>query len=186
MSSSTTHCCSSTTGEVQGGQPTLVECIRFRGRDRRINISQEIGTKYITFGTLLLEERTGERVSAIAHKHAYDCEQASLEILEEWVAGRGKQPVTWNTLIEILHDIKLSTLAREIEAVKFPAEDVEDKPAEVIEDSKERTSVSDACTTEDSDSSIDIHKLHAVICELLSHFETEQSEASANSGNSNI
>ena len=116
----------------------------------------------------------------------YNSEQASLEILEEWFAGRGKQPVTWNTLIGVLDDIELKTLAREIEAVKFPAEDVEDKPAEVIEDSNKRTNVGDACTTEDSDSSIDIHKLHAVICKLLSHFETEQSEASANSDNSNI
>ena len=49
-----------------------------------------------------------------------DSEQASLEILEEWIAGRGKQPVTWNTLIEVLHEIELGMLAREIEAVKLP------------------------------------------------------------------
>ena len=110
----------STTGEIQVDQPTLIECVRFRGRERRINISQEIGTKYTTFGTLLLEERTGERVSALAHKHMSDCEQICLEILKEWFAGRGKQPVTWNTLIEVLHDIELCTLAREIAAVKFP------------------------------------------------------------------
>ena len=109
-------------------QVTLIECVRFRGRERRINISQEIGTKYITFGTLLLEERTGERVSAIArdHKHMHNSEQTSMEILEEWIAGRGKQPVTWNTLIEVLHDIELSSLAREIAAVKPPAEVTED------------------------------------------------------------
>ena len=47
-----------------------------------------------------------------------DCEQTTMEILEEWIAGRGKQPVTWNTLTEVLHDIELSTLAKEIEAVK--------------------------------------------------------------------
>ena len=57
-----------------------------------------------------------------------------MEILEEWIAGRGKCPVTWNTLIEVLHDIELSTLAREIAAVKLPA-DVEDRPTEDTEDS---------------------------------------------------
>ena len=56
----------------------------------------------------------------MAHKHAYDCEQTSLEILEEWIAGSGKQPVTWNTLIDVLHDIELGTLAREVAAVKLP------------------------------------------------------------------
>jgi len=125
-------------GEVQVDQPTLVECVWFRGRERRINISQEIGTKYITFGSLLLEERTGESVSAIAHKHMYDSEQTSLEILQEWIAGRGRHPITWNTLIEVLHDIELSTLAREIEAVKLPVV-VEERPTEVNEDSNQGT-----------------------------------------------
>ena len=119
MTSSTAHCFFSTTGEAQVDQPTLIECVRFRGRERRINISREIGTKYITFGTLLLEERTGERVSAIAQKHMNDSEQTSMEILKEWLAGRGKHPVTWNTLIEVLHDTELRTLAREIEGVKL-------------------------------------------------------------------
>jgi len=119
MTFSSIHCFFSITGEAQVDQPTLVECVRFRGRERRINISQEIGTKYPTFGTLLLEERTGERVSAIAQKHMNDSEQISLEILQEWIAGRGRHPVTWNTLIEVLHDTELCTLAREIEAVKL-------------------------------------------------------------------
>ena len=119
MTSSTARWFFSTTGEAQVDRPTLIECVRFRGRERRINISQEIGTKYITFGTLLLEERTGERVSAIAQKHMNDSEQTSMEILKEWLAGRGKHPVTWNTLIEVLHDTELRTLAREIEGVKL-------------------------------------------------------------------
>jgi len=140
----------STSGKVQVDQPTLIECVRFRGRERRINISQEIGTKYITFGTLLLEERTGERVNAIALKHRNDSEQTSMEILEEWIAGRGKHPINWSTLIEVLHDIELSTLAREIEAAKFST----DRPTEVNEDSNQETN-SEICTrlTEDSDGS---------------------------------
>ena len=136
MISSAVHgqCCFSTTGEVQIDRPTLIECVRFRGRERRFNISQEIGTNCITFGTLLLEETNGERVNTIAHKHMYDSEQTTMEILEEWIAGRGKHPVTWNTLVEVLHDIELSALAREIEAIKLPAED---RPTQ---DSNQRTS----------------------------------------------
>jgi len=137
LTSSTLHCCFSTTGETEVDQPTLVECVRFRGRERRINISQEIGTKYITFGTLLLEERTGERVNAIAHKHMSNSEQTSLEILEEWIAGRGKHPVTWSTLTEVLHDIELSTLATEIEVVKF-LDGEKYRPTEAIEHSDQR------------------------------------------------
>ena len=59
-----------------------------------------------------------------------DCEQTCLEILREWLAGRGKQPITWKTLIEVLDDIELCTLAREIATVKLLSEDIQDGPTE--------------------------------------------------------
>ena len=56
----------------------------------------------------------------MARKHHYDAEEINTEILQEWLTGRGRQPVNWATLFEILHDIELSALAGEIEAVKCP------------------------------------------------------------------
>ena len=78
----------------------------------------EIGTKYVQFGTFLLVDSTGSRIETMAHKHLNDAERINIEILKEWLTGRGKQPVTWATLIEVLRDIELSILADEIEAVK--------------------------------------------------------------------
>ena len=102
----------------QVDQPTLIECIRFRGRKARINIPQEIGIKYYQFGLLLLEDDTGAKIDSIAHKHRDVPEQINMGVLKEWITGRGKHPVTWKTLVEVLRDIELSTLAEEIEAVK--------------------------------------------------------------------
>ena len=102
----------------QADQPTLIECIRFRGRERRINIPQEIGVKYRDFGLLLLEDHNGARIRALAHKHNNDSNEINIEIIEEWVAGKGKHPITWKTLTQVLRDIELSTLAKEIEAIK--------------------------------------------------------------------
>ena len=48
-----------------------------------------------------------------------NAERINTEILWEWIAGRGKKPVTWGTLIEVLRDIELCTLASEIAAVKL-------------------------------------------------------------------
>ena len=104
--------------DVQTDRPTLIECIRFRGREKRINIPQEIGVKYRDFGLLLLEDHNGARIRAIALKHMNDANEINIEIIEEWVAGKGKHPVTWKTLIQVLYDIELSTLAGEIEAIK--------------------------------------------------------------------
>ena len=47
-----------------------------------------------------------------------DANKINIEIIEEWVAGKGKHPVTRKTLTEFLHDIELLTLAEEIEAIK--------------------------------------------------------------------
>ena len=100
-------------------QPTLPECIGLKGLERRINLPQEIGTKYKAFGTLLLEDRTGERVNAISLRHMNNAEKVNVTILEEWIAGKGKHPVTWKTLTKTLQDLELNVLAGEIEAVKL-------------------------------------------------------------------
>ena len=99
--------------------PTLTECLRFQGRERRINLPQEISVKYYQFGCHLLDDGTGATIRSIAHKHRDDAEQVTLEILKEWITGRGKHPVTWKTLAQVLQDIDLSTLASEIKASKY-------------------------------------------------------------------
>ena len=99
-------------------QPTLIECIKFRGRERRINIPQEIGTKYNDFGLFLLEDENRQRVKSIAHSYQNKAEEINKEIIEQWITGRGKHPVTWKTLTEVLRDIELNMLAEEIEAIK--------------------------------------------------------------------
>ena len=105
-----------------GEHPSLIELVRFRGRERRINIPQEISTKYPQFGILLLEDTNGARVRNMEHKHQRNAEQINTEILEEWVNGRGRQPVSWEILTEVLRDVKLGQLASDIEAVKLCTE----------------------------------------------------------------
>ena len=73
------------------------------------------------FGTSLLDDRNGSRVKIMAHRHRHNTEQINREILQEWLTGRGKQPETWATLVEVLRDIQLTPLASEIEAVRCPA-----------------------------------------------------------------
>ena len=102
-----------------GTKPTLPELLKFTCTDDRVlNIPVEVATKYVNFGIFLLDDRTGSRVKIIAHKNHNDAEQINIAILQEWLTGKGKQPVTWTTLIEVLRDIELSTLAGDIEAVK--------------------------------------------------------------------
>ena len=104
-----------------GTEPFLVDLLKFTCTDGKVlSVPVEIATKYVQFGAFILDDRNGSRVKIMAHKHLNDAERINTEILQEWLAGKGKQPVSWTTLIEVLHDIELTTLAREIEAVKRP------------------------------------------------------------------
>ena len=96
----------------------MIELVRFRGKTKRINIPQEISTTFYQFGILLLEDETGARVKSIEYRYRGNSEQISAEILEQWINGKGKQPVTWGTLVKVLRDVELTTLARDIVAVK--------------------------------------------------------------------
>ena len=42
----------------------------------------------------------------------------NMEIFQLWLSGAGLQPVSWKTLVNILYDIKLDTMADEIFAAK--------------------------------------------------------------------
>ena len=81
-----------------------------------------------------------------------DAEEINTEVLEQWITGKGKHPVTWKTLTEVLYDIELSTLAGEIEVVKchtgIPTEDPiqKDIPAE---ESKQSTGHTPPSGTDD-------------------------------------
>ena len=96
----------------------MLECTRFPGKQRTINIPQEIGPSYYNFGLNILDDPNGTRVKNIERDYR-EIERINTEILREWVTGRGKKPVSWGTLTEVLHDIQLGALASKIEEVKL-------------------------------------------------------------------
>ena len=97
----------------------MPELLTFTYADNtEVHIVKEIGTKYEQFGILLLQDRTGASVKNIAHRCSNDPERINTEILRQWLAGMGKLPVTWATLVEVLRDIGLSTLADGISTVQ--------------------------------------------------------------------
>ena len=100
-------------------KPSLQELLRFVCTDGRpVNIPVEIGSKYLQFGIFLLDDSTGARIMSMASRHHDNAERINTEILHEWLTGSGKKPVNWETLVKVLRDIELSTLADEIAADK--------------------------------------------------------------------
>ena len=85
--------------------------------NERINIIREIGMNYHSLGTHLLQDKTGTHVDTISFNRRP--EEATREILRQWLKGSGQQPVTWRTLTEALDKAELHRLARDIRAVKM-------------------------------------------------------------------
>ena len=94
--------------------PTLPELLHFPVGEERINIIEQIGTKYYEFGIHLLQDNTGSKMDTIMA----DCHGVSLninrQILCKWIRGGGKQPVTWATLATEIDKCGLTELAKTI------------------------------------------------------------------------
>ena len=76
----------------------------------------EIGTNYEKFGTLLLEDKKGNKVKNIKVSEHGDPVDITVEILKQWLQGKGRKPVTWQTLIKCLRDTNLNVLVANIES----------------------------------------------------------------------
>ena len=64
----------------------------------------------------LLGDDTRVKVETLAMKHSQDPDRINLEILSNWLQGLGKQPVTWSTLVQVLRDLDLKSVANDIES----------------------------------------------------------------------
>ena len=94
------------------GRPTLPELLC-------LEILEGVGPNYITFGVLLLNDKTGSRVMALKKECQGVAHDVLLRILQEWLEGKGLGPVTWETLVQTLRNTKLFTLADSVKAAKL-------------------------------------------------------------------
>ena len=95
--------------------PTMMDIICFPLQDsKKVDLTKEVGTKYLQFGILLLEDQTGARISAMERELAKNAQDINYRVFQEWLQGNGRKPVSWVTLISVLKDIGLSQLAKSI------------------------------------------------------------------------
>ena len=70
--------------------------------------------KYRTFGIILLQDDTGEKMAIIDNDCRGKAEEITLSVLGKWVRGGGMS-VTWESLITALRKCELLLLAEQIE-----------------------------------------------------------------------
>ena len=71
------------------------------------------------FGIQILEDGDGERMNAIENELKCNAERINIRVFQLWLQGRGRQPVTYATLVTVLQDIGLNKLAKDIRDAKL-------------------------------------------------------------------
>ena len=77
-------------------------------------VHEKVGTEYLIFGTILLNDEDGSLLKTIQDDCHYKCDRINCNILCDWVRGKGR-PVTWRVLIETLRTCNLNELADKIQ-----------------------------------------------------------------------
>ena len=86
--------------------------------DGKVNLAEKIGVNYYDFGVLLLEDDDGDQITAIEKELGKNAADINRQVLRLWLKGKGRQPVTWATLVAVLQDVELVELAKGIKVVK--------------------------------------------------------------------
>ena len=102
-------------------KPKMLELSHLKKRNGEfIRIKKKIGSYYEDLGHDLLKDDDGVITTEIRNECHYNGPQIVGEIFQRWLLGQGRHPVIWRTLIEVLKNIELSELAKDIESCLCP------------------------------------------------------------------
>ena len=106
---------SSQTSETTSDIPTLPSLLEFPGKNGNINFAEKIGNNG-TFRILLLDDQDGSKIDAIRTEYRDKADTINLEVLSQWIKGRGKKPVNWSTFAKVLRNSGDNSLAEIVES----------------------------------------------------------------------
>ena len=76
-----------------------------------IDLPSRIGPKIKVFGTLLLQDKHGDKMDVIRANHQGRPEDMGMEVLRKWLAGKGVE-VTWESLMATLKEKQTTSYGR--------------------------------------------------------------------------
>ena len=103
-------------------QPTLMQLKYLRlpsmidGRDEYLNIVQRTASHYAKLAMHLLDDVNCVITESLEMQFHHNPERIATAVYMNWISGTGRKPISWQTLVCVLRDIQLNSLAEEIEA----------------------------------------------------------------------
>jgi len=97
----------------------MIQLVKYTGSDgqpKEFHLLENIQGKWRDIGTLLRIENA--TLDKFEHKHQGDLKEQCRDVLQTWReegSRSEKYPVTWSGLLEVLKDVQLKEVARELE-----------------------------------------------------------------------
>ena len=98
-------------------KPSIDQLSLFRSRNTgtHIKIINAVAPKWRQFAVLLDFDEDGTKIDHIqAEKAIHGPVECCTEMFKTWLRGEGKQPASWELLIELLDDFELKYLAQQV------------------------------------------------------------------------
>ena len=82
-------------------KPTMPQLLSFQGKTECFDVAQEIGIQWRVIGTILLDDKNGTIMPAIAQQFANNVQDINMEVLSRWIQRKGIE-CTWRVLLDAL------------------------------------------------------------------------------------
>ena len=95
--------------------PQLHELQRLCRDDDTVNVIKAVAPFWKKFALYLTMD--GNMVEIWETNHVCQVEDAAMKLFGHWLKGNGRQPISWKTLIQALHENDLSIIAIKVEEI---------------------------------------------------------------------
>ena len=95
--------------------PELHELQRLCRDDDTVNVIKAIAPSWKKFALYLTMD--GNMVEIWETNHVCQVEDAAMKLFGHWLKGNGRQPISWKTLIQALHENDLPIIATKVEEI---------------------------------------------------------------------
>eukprot|EP00731_Ephydatia_muelleri_P033539 Em0032g1a len=87
------------------------------GMKKYVSIILRTSNCYTKLAMYLLNDDNCDIVDSLKEKCRGDPVEIVTAVYKKWINGAGRQPVTWQTLLDVLREIEQNSLAEDIETV---------------------------------------------------------------------
>ena len=99
-------------------KPRLAALMKLKGNKEEVSVIKSVAPEWKQLGISMDFDETGEFLELVASNDTLKTPiDRCQKMFQHWLNGNGVEPMTWNTLIELLRDNSKANIAEKIEKI---------------------------------------------------------------------